>query len=103
MHTKVYKYNVKIVKKGLEGSFRLKHIIQIFIYYTLRAFEFKQKKKKIEFDRLLVKLAGIPVRTDCTAAFEFKFEFDRFLLVTGQTGPAYRNRTPPVWPDRSGR
>ena len=60
VHTKVYKYNVKIVKKGLEGSFRLKHIIQIFIWYTLRAFEFKQKKKKIEFDRLPVKPDGIP-------------------------------------------
>ena len=31
VHTKVYKYNVKVVKKGLEGSFRLKHVIQTFI------------------------------------------------------------------------
>ena len=39
VHTKVYKYNVKhvihcinvkVVKKGLEGSFRLKHVIQTF-------------------------------------------------------------------------
>ena len=39
MHTKIYKYNVKhvihcinikVVKKGLEGSFRLKHVIQTF-------------------------------------------------------------------------
>ena len=32
--------------------------------------------------------------------FEFKFEFDRFLPVTGQTGPVSRNRAPAV---RSGR
>ena len=31
VHTKVYKYNVKVVKKGLEGLFRLKHVIQTFI------------------------------------------------------------------------
>ena len=31
VHTKVYKYNVKVVKKRLEGSFRLKHVIQTFI------------------------------------------------------------------------
>ena len=61
MHIKVYKYNIKVVKKGLKGSFRLKHVIQTFIYYTLRAFEFKQKRKKIEFDRLPAKPAGIPV------------------------------------------
>ena len=36
-HTKViiynyaYKYNIKVVKKELEGSFRLKYVIQIFI------------------------------------------------------------------------
>ena len=47
MHTKVYKYNVKVVKKELEGSLRLKHVIQTFIQYTLRVFEFKPKKKKI--------------------------------------------------------
>ena len=46
VHTKVYKYNVKVVKKELEGSFRLKHVIQTFIQYTLWAFEFKPKKKK---------------------------------------------------------
>ena len=68
--------------------------------------------KKIEFGRLpvkptgkpagkLVQPTGKPVRTDCTAAFEFKFEFDRFRPVSGQTGPVYRNRIPPVWPDRS--
>ena len=88
-----------------------KHLFSIL----LRAFEFKPKKKKIEFGRLpvkptgkLVKPAGKPVqptgkpvRTDCTAAFEFKFEFDRFRPVSGQTGLVYRNRTPPVWPDRS--
>ena len=28
--------------------------------------------------------------------FEFKFEFDRILPVSGQTGPVYRYRTPPV-------
>ena len=28
--------------------------------------------------------------------FEFKFKFDRFLPVSGQTGPVYRYRTPPV-------
>ena len=67
-----------------------------------------QKRKKFEFDRLPVKPAGKPVkpagkpvRTDCTAAFEFKFEFDRFRPVSGQTGLVYRNRTPPVWPDGS--
>jgi hypothetical protein len=51
-----------------------------------------QKRKKFEFGRLPVKPTGKPVkpagkpvqptgkpvRTDCTAAFEFKFEFDRF-------------------------
>ena len=31
VHTKVYKYNVKVVKRGLEGSFILKYVIQIFI------------------------------------------------------------------------
>ena len=69
-----------------------------------------KKRKKIEFDRLPgkptgkpVKPAGKPVRTDRTAAFELKFEFGRFRPVSGQTGPVYRNRTPPVWPDRSGR
>ena len=31
VHTKVYKYNVKVVKKELEGSFRLKYVIQTFI------------------------------------------------------------------------
>ena len=72
-----------------------------------------QKRKKNEFGRLPVKPTGKPVkpvqptgkpvRTDCTVAFEFKFEFDRFRPVSGQTGPVYRNRTPPVWPDRSGR
>ena len=67
-------------------------------------------QKKIEFGRLPVKPtgkpvkpAGKPVQTDCTAVFEFKFEFDRFQPVTGQTGPVYRNRTALVWPDRSGR
>ena len=34
-----------------------------------------------------VQPAGKPVRTDCTVAFEFKFEFDRFRPVSGQTGP----------------
>ena len=33
--------------------------------------------------------------------FEFKFEFDRFLPVSGQTGPVYRYRTLPVLPDQS--
>ena len=67
-----------------------------------------QKRKKIEFDRLPVKPtgkpvkpAGIPVRTDCTATFEFKFEFHRYRRVTGLTGPVYRYRTPAVRPDRS--
>ena len=60
-----------------------------------------QKRKKIEFDRLPIKPTGKPVRTVCTAAFEFKFDFDRFGPVSGQTGPVYRYRTPPVWPDRS--
>ena len=64
VHTKVYKYNikhvihcinVKVVKKGLEGSFRLKHVIQTFIQYILRAFEFKQKNK---FGRLPLKPTG---------------------------------------------
>ena len=31
VHTKIYKYNVKLIKKGLEDSFRLKHVIQTFI------------------------------------------------------------------------
>ena len=69
-----------------------------------------QKKKKIEFGRLPVKPAGKPVKpagksvqpigkpvqTDFTAAFEFKFEFDRFRPVTGLTGPVNRNRRPAV-------
>ena len=33
--------------------------------------------------------------------FEFKFEFDRYQPVSGQTGPVYRYRTPAVWPVRS--
>ena len=69
-----------------------------------------QKKKKIEFGRLTVKPAGkpvkptrIPVGTVCTANFEFKFDFDQYRPVSGQTGPIYRYRTRPVWPDRSVR
>ena len=67
-----------------------------------------KKEKNNKFDRLPVKPtgkpvkpAGKPVQTDYTAAFEFKFEFDRFRPVSGQTRPVYRNRTPSVWPDRS--
>ena len=74
-----------------------------------------QKRKKIEFGRLPVKPTdkpikpackpvkptGIPVRTVRTANFEFKFDFDRYRPVSGQTGPVYRYRTQPVWPDRS--
>ena len=67
-----------------------------------------QKKKKIEFGRLPVKptgkpvkLAGIPVRTSCTAKFEFKFEFHRYRSVYGQTEPVYWYRTALVWPHRS--
>src|SRR6185295_2090744 len=63
-----------------------------------------QKRKKIEFGQLPVKPtgkrikpAGIPVRTGCTT----KFEFHRYRPVSGQTGPVYRYRTAPVWPDRS--
>ena len=48
-----------------------------------------------------VKPAGIPVRTGWTEFFEFKFEFDRYRPVFGQTGPVYRYRTPAVWPVRS--
>ena len=59
--------------------------------------------KKIKFDQLPVKPAGIPVRTGWTAPFEFKFDFDRYRPVSGQTGPVYRYRTRPVWPDRSVR
>ena len=33
--------------------------------------------------------------------FEFKFEFHRYRPVSVQTGPVYRYRTAPVWPDRS--
>jgi len=69
-----------------------------------------QKRKKIEFGRLpvkpagkLVKPTGIPVGTVCTANFEFKFDFDQYRPVSGQTGPVYRYRTRPVWPDRSVR
>ena len=65
----------------------------------MRAFEFKQKK--LVFGRLPVKPTGKPFRTGCTAAFEFKFEFNRFGPISGQTGPVYRYRTAPVWPDRS--
>ena len=61
-------------------------------------------QKKFEFDGLpvkptgkLVKPAGKPVGTGWTS----EFEFDRFLPVSGQTGPVYRYRTLPVWPDRS--
>ena len=50
-----------------------------------------------------VKPTGIPVRTGWTEFFEFKFEFDRFLPVTGQTGPVYRNRSAPVWGYRLGK
>jgi hypothetical protein len=71
-------------------------------------FNLNKKTKKNEFDRLPikptgkpVKSAGIPVRTGCTAKFEFKFEFHRYRPVFGQTGPVYRYRTAPVWPDRS--
>ena len=39
--------------------------------------------------------------TGITAGFEFKFEFDRFLPVTGQTGPVNRNRAPAVRSKRS--
>ena len=46
-----------------------------------------QKRKKIEFSRLPVKPTGIPVRTGCTAKFEFKFEFHRYRPVSGQTEP----------------
>ena len=60
-------------------------------------------KKKIEFGRLPVKPAGKPVRTVCTADFEFKFDLDRYRPVSGQTGPVYRYRTRPDWPDRSVR
>ena len=74
-----------------------------------------QKRKKnwicpvtSQTDRLPVKLAGklvkptsIPVRTVWTAKFEFKFDFHRYRPVSGQTGPVYRYRTAPVWPDRS--
>ena len=61
-------------------------------------------KKKIEFGRLPVKPtgkpvkpAGIPVQTVCTENFKFKFDFDRFGLVSGQTAPVYWYWTPPVW------
>ena len=53
-----------------------------------------QKRKKFEFGRLPVKPTGKPVkptgtlvRTVCTMDFEFKFDFDRFGPVSGQTGP----------------
>ena len=60
-----------------------------------------QKRKKFEFDWLPVKptgkpvkpagkpvkSTGIPVRTLCTKDFKFKFDFDRFGPVSGQTGP----------------
>ena len=79
------------------------------------AFEFKPKKKKIEFGRLPVKPAGKPVKpagksvkptgkpvgTDWTCNFEFDFEFNRFSPVSGQTSSVNRYRTMPVWPDRS--
>ena len=51
-----------------------------------------------------VKPAGKPVkpaRTGWTAPFEFKFEFNRFLPVTGQTGPVNRNRRLAVTGNRS--
>ena len=50
-----------------------------------------------------VKPTGKPVRTGWTEFFEFKFEFDRFLPVTGQTGPVNRNRSAPVWGVRLGK
>ena len=53
-----------------------------------------QKRKKIKFGGLLVKPTGIPVRTVCTKDFKFKFDFDRFEPISGQTDPVYRYRTP---------
>ena len=57
-------------------------------------------QKKIEFGRLpvkptgkLVKPAGILVRTVYTEDFKFKFDFDRFGPVSGQTDPVYWYRT----------
>src|SRR6185312_1643984 len=76
-----------------------KHSFSILCGYL----NLNQKRKKFEFGRLPVKPTGIPVRTVCTANFEFKFDFDRYRPVSGQTGPVYRYRTRPVWPDRSVR
>src|SRR6185312_488286 len=39
--------------------------------------------------------------TGITVGFEFKFEFGRFLPVTGPTGPVNRNRWPAVRSRRS--
>ena len=74
-----------------------KHLFSILC----RHLNLNRKRKKIEFDRLPAKPAGIPVRTGWTGKFEFKFEFVRFRPVTGQTGPVYRNRKPAVTGHRS--
>ena len=39
-----------------------------------------------------VKPIGIPVGTGCICDFEFGFEFNRFLPVSGQTSPVNRYR-----------
>ena len=81
-----------------------KHLFSIFCGHL----NLNQKIIFFEFGRLPVKPTGKPVkptgtlvRTVCTMDFEFKFDFDRFGPVSGQTGPVYRYRTPPVWPDGS--
>ena len=63
-------------------------------------FEFKKKipKPVIPAGKLIipagnpVKPVGIPVGTGCTCDFEFGFEFNGFLPVSGQTGPVNRYR-----------
>ena len=60
VHTKVYTYNVKVVKKGLEGSFRLKHVIQTL--FNILYGHLNLNQKKIEFNQLPVKPAGKPIK-----------------------------------------
>ena len=74
-----------------------KHLFRILCGHL----NLNQKRKKFEFNRLPVKPAGIPVRTGWTATFEFKFEFNRFLPVTGQTDPVNRNRRPAITANQS--
>src|SRR6185437_7512741 len=66
MPIKVYKYNVKIVKIGLEGSFKLKHVIKHLFSILCAHLNLNQKN---------MNLAGYHLNRP----------------VTGQTGPVNRS------------